>query len=112
MFSRTLLVVTLAFAMDIASGFSHLPSSLARRSTRSIVKCQLVPDEKVVLPTAESPKPVATGGTDYSTLPKKEVTPLFLIPSTSIIGRGDLVGDLGFDPLGLATVSAISEYIL
>jgi len=51
-------------------------------------------------------KSVATGGTDYTTVPKKEITPLFLIPTSSVVGDGAMVGDKGFDPLGLATSEA------
>jgi hypothetical protein len=32
-----------------------------------------------------------------------QVTPLFLIPATSVVGDGKMVGDKGFDPMGLAT---------
>ena len=45
-------------------------------------------------------QPVATGGTQYASA--EEVAPLFLIPNKSVVGDGKMVGDKGFDPLGLA----------
>ena len=51
---------------------------------------------------SQGPQPVSTGGTQYSTLSKDEVAPLFLIPQSSVVGTGDMVGDKGFDPLGFA----------
>ncbi len=86
------------------SGGARLP--LARKSSAiNRLRCQLTPNEESAVPVSDVPKSIATGGTDYTKLPKKEITPLFLIPSSSVVGRGDMVGDLGFDPLGLATVS-------
>ena len=101
----TFVILTLAGFLEVTSAFSHLPLPLTRRSLRSKISCQITPKDELAAPIPESPKSVASGGTDYSTLPKKEITPLFLIPSSSVVGKGDLVGDLGFDPLGLATVS-------
>eukprot|EP00287_Rhodomonas_sp_CCMP768_P003120 CAMPEP_0196718358 /NCGR_PEP_ID=MMETSP1091-20130531/1563_1 /TAXON_ID=302021 /ORGANISM="Rhodomonas sp., Strain CCMP768" /LENGTH=319 /DNA_ID=CAMNT_0042058985 /DNA_START=18 /DNA_END=977 /DNA_ORIENTATION=- len=51
---------------------------------------------------SQGPEPVSTGGTQYSSLPKEEIAPLFLIPQTSVVGDGAMVGDKGFDPLGFA----------
>ena len=64
---------------------------------------KVVPVVAAAAVTEEEAKPVATGGTDYTTVKKKEVTPLFIIPSSSVVGNGAMVGDKGFDPLGLAT---------
>ena len=98
-------IVLFAAVHDVV-GFSGASLPLARRSPAvSRVRCQLSPKDEIAAPIPEAPKSIATGGTDYTKLPKKEITPLFLIPSSSIVGRGDMVGDLGFDPLGLATVS-------
>jgi len=103
-----------ATALQSTLGFqSSLPVGTQRRVTMSrTLKCQIPTNDNLNTPqVSEAPKPVATGGTDYTTLPKKEITPLFLIPSSSIVGRGDMVGDLGFDPLGLATsMSKLKNY--
>ena len=48
----------------------------------------------------QGPSPVATGGTQYASPDK--VAPLFLIPTKSVVGDGAMVGDKGFDPLGVA----------
>jgi hypothetical protein len=78
---------------------------LARRSSGlSRVQCQVTPSEKPEVSIPDGPKSVATGGTDYTKLPKKETKRFFLTPLVSIVGRGDMVGDDGFDPLGFATV--------
>jgi hypothetical protein len=45
-------------------------------------------------------QPVATGGTQYAS--PEAPAPLFLIPNKSVVGDGKMVGDKGFDPLGLA----------
>ena len=103
--SLTIAMLTVASMIEVTTAFSPLSAPVSRRSLRNKIVCQLSPKDEIAVPIPDSPKPVATGGTDYSTLPKKEITPLFLIPSTSVVGRGDLVGDLGFDPMGLATVS-------
>jgi hypothetical protein len=105
--TKSLCAVVILATVHDAVGFTGGASlQLARKSPAlSRVRCQLTPNEETAAPIPDSPKSIATGGTDYTKLPKKEITPLFLIPSSSIVGRGDMVGDLGFDPLGLATVS-------
>ena len=91
-----------------SAGFSPaagLPFS-RRSPALSRVRCQSSPKEDA--PAAQlqdGPKSVATGGTDYSKLPKMDSPALPFKLSSSIVGRGDLVGDLGFDPVGFATVS-------
>ncbi len=103
---RSVCAIVLFAAVHDVVGFSGASLPLARRTPAvSRVRCQLSPQDETAAPIPEAPKSIATGGTDYTKLPKKEITPLFLIPSSSIVGRGDMVGDLGFDPLGLATVS-------
>jgi hypothetical protein len=50
---------------------------------------------------AKGPQSVASGGTRLTT--KGDIAPLFILPSSSVIGDGKMVGDKGFDPLGFAT---------
>ena len=110
MISKLVFLAAAALVVDEVAGFGgysvvlHRPHAARRSSvnTRRLIVCQA--KETVEEPAAPGPQPVATGGTSYSSLPKKQITPLFLIPSSSIVGRDDMAGDLGFDPLGLATV--------
>lgn len=103
MFLKSLVVAALALStVDAFMAPSALPMKLGRgtasaSSSLSRVRCQEKGDEE------EEVKPIATGGTDYSKVPKKEVTPFFLIPAGSVVGDGSMVGDKGFDPAGFAT---------
>eukprot|EP00960_Hanusia_phi_P060122 764412-Hanusia_phi.AAC.3 len=123
---------TVAAFACVASAVSFSPSSLPVSSSPSIAKCAR-PSQKLALRmqskedqeitqaasqlknTAlsesfkakemnEGPSPVSTGGTQYVKADK--VAPLFIIPQTSVVGDGQMVGDKGFDPLGLADSKA------
>jgi len=125
MFTR---VVVLSAIVASASGFGLAPSAgLAPRmgnramATRSALRMQvqedtIIDDAKDKLPMqagedfqpkgqsqGQGPQPVSSGGTQYAS---KEVAPLFLIPSKSVVGTGSMVGDKGFDPLGFADSDA------
>jgi len=113
MFTRAALsAALLATAAQAFTAPSALPMRSARASA-AISGLRAQANEKaesesvgdsIKLATEEfEAKSVSTGGTDYVSVPKKEITPLFLIPSSSVVGKGDMVGDKGFDPLGLAT---------
>merc|ERR1711966_449812 len=61
---------------------------------------QEIADAKAKMTGAAGAQPVATGGTQYAS--PEAPAPLFLIPNKSVVGDGKMVGDKGFDPLGLA----------
>jgi hypothetical protein len=98
--------------IELSAAFSNLPVHIARRGINNRISCQMEPKEEIPLPIEISAKPVATGGTDFSKLPKKQISPIFWLPSKSIAGRGDLVGDLGFDPIGFAEVKSYASMFL
>merc|ERR1711966_575528 len=98
MFSKAALIAAVAVADAFMPG-SALPAVMTSRKASMSLR-------RTIVAQAEEAKPIATGGTDYTTVKKKEVTPLFLIPSSSVVGSGAMVGDKGFDPLGLASSEA------
>ena len=106
--ARILFIGAVLFAgIRESAGFSRaagLPFS-RRSPALSRVRCQSSPKEDAPAQLQDGPKSVATGGTDYSKLPKMDSPALPFKLSSSIVGRGDMVGDLGFDPVGFATVS-------
>merc|ERR1711906_71888 len=112
MFSKAALIAAVAVAgADAFMPGSALPAVMtSRKASMSLRRTIVAQAEDSVPPTPvseeEEAKPIATGGTDYTTVKKKEVTPLFLIPSSSVVGSGAMVGDKGFDPLGLASSEA------
>merc|ERR1711966_255094 len=110
MFSKAALIAAVAVAgADAFMPGSALPAVMtSRKASMSLRRTIVAQAEDSVPPTPEEEeaKPIATGGTDYTTVKKKEVTPLFLIPSSSVVGSGAMVGDKGFDPLGLASSEA------
>jgi len=105
--SRAALIATLAAAgADAFATPNRMPMQARRTAAISPAIALRAQSEGSTPPPSEDEgeaKSVATGGTSFVNVPKKEVTPLFLIPSSSVIGDGSMVGDKGFDPLGLAT---------
>jgi len=71
---------------------------------RPALRMQVSPEDQEIADAKaklNGPAPVATGGTSYASTSNK-VAPMFLIPTKSVVGDGAMVGDKGFDPLGVA----------
>ena len=83
---------------------SHTQRSAAMRPA---LRMQVSPEDQEIADAKsklDGPAPVATGGTSYASPDK--VAPMFLIPTKSVVGDGAMVGDKGFDPLGVAERAA------
>merc|ERR1711906_11718 len=94
MFSKAALIAAVAVAgADAFMPGSALPAVMTSRKASMSLRHTIVAQAEDSVP----PTPVSE---------EKEVTPLFLIPSSSVVGSGAMVGDKGFDPLGLASSEA------
>jgi hypothetical protein len=87
-FSSLAILSCVMLELHSSNAFVSHQLPLVRRSQRSLncgrIRSQITPNEEVkVAESGDTAKPIATGGTNYASLPKKEITPLFLIPSTN-----------------------------